>query len=422
MKKTLLVLLSIATMFILSGCDELRYTNNAPTEEERMREMIEEILDEREDYLSEEALVEMIETLIPTTLTEEEIITIVANHVPTDLTRDEIKDLIVDMMPEDRYQSTFDLGGFEEALTHMLEARGHSVVGIRNYQAFTMGTGSGVIYKSEGNTYYVVTNDHVIENFTELEIVYERYGILNTIEDSAITFLGTDPVTDLAVLRFTSNQHFPTVDFADSYDLRVGQFVFAVGNPLGFEYYGTATIGILSGTARFLESGSFNATVLQHDAALSPGNSGGALFDIDGNLIGINHMKIIDSVATNIGFAIPSNTVQRVVNDLEAFGEVIRPFLGVSSNVFVNLCGEPFGACVEVLPGGAAEAAGLQDGDTIIGYKHESDDDFIDIFNFNDLREAILNSRVGDSVIIQYVRDGETMESEPTTLNRHPDD
>ena len=142
-----------------------------------------------------------------------------------------------------------------------------------------------------------------------------------------VTLLGYDATTDLAVIRFESDEDFTVIPFGDSYEVEVGQTVFAIGNPLGFEYYGTVTSGIISGEARYMKDGSFDATLLQHDAPISPGNSGGALLDINGNLIGINNRKIVLEDVSNIGFAIPVNTVKRIAADLEDDGIVVRPAL-----------------------------------------------------------------------------------------------
>ena len=195
-----------------------------------------------------------------------------------------------------------------------------------------------------------------------------------------------------------------------------------IGNPLGFEYYGTVTSGIISGLARYVNDDTFDATLLQHDAAISPGNSGGALLNSNGELIGINNMKIVLDDVSNIGFAIPSNTVERIVTDLEDDGEITRPYLGISTYAQINACGLDYGVCVTVQPGGAADNAGLIDDDVIIGYKHQDETEFVYVYNFNDLKEAILNSKVGDTIIIKYVRDGVEYDSTPTELGVHPDD
>jgi serine protease Do len=342
--------------------------------------------------------------------------------ITTALTEDEIRDLIEELLPEVTVSTTYDLTSFQTAVTGMIEEASSGVLGIITDTALGSGSGSGVVYKKDGNNYYLVTNDHVVEDAISLTIIYEKNKLLFEIGNEDITLLGTDPTTDLAVLMFESTESFNVIPFADSYDIVVGEFVFAIGNPLGFDYYGTVTMGVVSGLARYVNSGDFDATLLQHDAAISPGNSGGALLNLNGELIGINNMKLVEEDVSNIGFAIPSNTVKRIVEDLEDDGVVTRPYLGISTYAQVNVCGMDYGVCVTVQDGGAAEAAGLQDDDVIIGYKNEGMDDFLDIYNFNDLREAILNSSVGETVTLKYVRNGIEYISAEAQLNVHPDD
>lgn len=342
--------------------------------------------------------------------------------VGTTYTEEELLDLIESLIPEASVSSTYDIEGFEDAVTGMIEQARNGVIGIVNTAVAGSGTGSGVVYKKVDDTYYVVTNDHVIDGYTSLTVVYERNGLLFEIENEDITVLGSDPTTDLAVLTFDSTEDFSVIPISDSYDLELGQFVFAIGNPLGFEYYGTVTMGVISGLARYVQDGDFDATLLQHDAAISPGNSGGALLNLNGELIGINNMKIVEEDVSNIGFAIPANTVRRITTDLEDDGIITRPYLGVVTTALVNQCGLDFGVCVEVQSGGAAANAGLEDFDVVIGYKNEGMDDYLEINNFNDLKEAILNSSVGESIQLKYIRDGIEYESVETVLGTHPND
>ncbi len=339
-------------------------------------------------------------------------------------TESELIAIIEELTPEAFQRVEFDLASFQEALEAMVEQVGQSVIGIRTQgNVLAMGgTASGVIYHRDGNHYYVITNEHVVNRASSVEIVYERNGLLFTIPARQTEILGADAITDIAVIRFESDQNFPVAPFADSYQTRVGQFVFAIGNPLGFSYFGTLTMGVVSGTARFVPNSPLEVPFIQHDASISPGNSGGALFNINGEVIGINNMKIVNNVATNIGFAIPSNTALRIARDLIEHGEVIRPFLGVTSNPQESECGQAFGVCVTVQNGGAAQAAGLRNGDVIVGYKLQEWDEFIPILNFNDLREAILNSSVGDEVALEYIRNNERRTTSYVALRVHPDD
>ncbi len=344
-------------------------------------------------------------------------------------TLNELLDLVEKMMDDSFERIRYDLDSFEEAATDMLERRGDTVVGIRVGGLISSGTASGVIYRKSGDHYYVVTNHHVIHPddratpFSQVEIVYERNGMLFTISNNNTEILGLDRTTDLAVIRFTSSRNFPVAEFGDSYDLKSGQFVYAIGNPLGFDYFGSVTMGVVSGLARFVPGSEYEVPFLQHDAAISPGNSGGGLFDINGQLIGINNMKIVEDATTNINFAIPSNTVHRIVTELEESGQVQRPYFGIEAASGVSACGQEYGVCVSrVDTDGTAIDSGLEAGDIIIGYRLESWEEYVDVYNFNDLREAILNSQVGDNVSVKYIRDDQTYESPYVPLVIHPDD
>ncbi|MFK5883018.1 MAG: trypsin-like peptidase domain-containing protein [Candidatus Izemoplasma sp.] len=351
-----------------------------------------------------------------------------AGCIPADdtnsYTDEELRALIEELIPEvdATIDTTYDLSSFNDAIVDMISVARTGVIGIINETATGSSSGSGVVYKHVGDTYYVVTNHHVVEDSLYLSVIYEKNGLLFEITDDKITLLGSDPTTDLAVFTFTSTEEFTVIELADSYEVELGQFVFAIGNPLGFDYYGTVTMGVVSGLARYVQDGDFDATLLQHDAAISPGNSGGALLNINGELIGINNMKIVDADVSSIGFAIPSNTVKRIIEDLEDDGIIIRPYLGISTSAQVNVCGLDYGVCILVAESGGAFDAGLEDGDIIIGYKNDGSTEYLEILNFNDLREAILNSQVGEQIQIEYVRGGVIYDSNIVILGVHPDD
>lgn len=338
-------------------------------------------------------------------------------------TEEELIELIEELLPEAQIETSYDIASFEEAVNQMVEDTASGVLGIGVETALGSGSGSGVVYKKEGNMYYLVTNEHVVEDAISITIIYEKNGLLFEVESSDVTLVGLDVQTDLAVLTFESEEDFAVIPIADSYQVELGDVVFAIGNPLGFEYYGTVTMGVISGLARYVNDGlvdGFDATLLQHDAAISPGNSGGALLNLNGELVGINNMKIVDDDVTSIGFAIPSNTVSRIIRDLEDDGEISSPFLGISTIAQVNQCGLDYGVCVTVTPGLPADLAGLEDDDVIIGYLNEGMTEYLEINNFNDLREAILNSSVGETVQIKYVRNGIEYISEPVELIERP--
>jgi len=455
MRKVLGVIM-IAISLVLTGCIDTGSSSEALTKEQ-MDQYIEDYFNENKDSLIDELTDEDINSIINLYIEANkdefiaDYITDNRDDILDELTAEEIELIVLQWLQDNPVENfvstTYDLSSFEEATLNMLEDSRRGVLGIIAISDYSGGTGSGVVYKKEGtSTYYLVTNEHVVvhtetvENddntvteiqhvSTNLVIKYEKNGLLFDITEN-VTLLGYDTTTDLAVIRFESDEDFAVIPFGNSYELEIGQTVFAIGNPLGFDYYGTVTSGIISGEARYMKDGAFDATLLQHDAAISPGNSGGALLDINGNLIGINNRKILLDDVSNIGFAIPVNTIKRIVEDLEDDGIVIRPYLGISTFAQYNSCGLDFGVCVAVQEGGAADAAGLIDNDIIIGYKNASDTEYNQINNFDDLREAILNSSVGEFIQIQYIRfeeiEGEMVpvvhDSITTELNTHPDD
>lgn len=209
----------------------------------------------------------------------------------------------------------------------------------------SVSVGSGVIYKAEENydgdklvnyTYYAITNRHVIE---ETSIKNPKVYIYLGYEDVQVeaTILGYDQKVDLACLKFNHTTFIDPVEFGDSESIKKGSLVIAIGNPEGFDYFGSATLGIVSSPLRYLSSDTdndgmqdFNSSYIQHDASINPGNSGGGLFTIDGKLIGINTIKIVSSDVDNMGFAIPSNDVKYLIeNYLEKGLTFNRPRLGV---------------------------------------------------------------------------------------------
>jgi serine protease Do len=441
----------------LSGCVDENTSEIEGLTKEQMDRYIEDYFQNNKDDLIDQLTEEEIDAIVAAYIEENredivgDYINDNADAIIDELTAEEIELIVLAWLEENPVENfvdtTYDLDSFEDAVIDMLDQAQSGVLGIIAISDYSGGTGSGVVYKKEGtSTYYLVTNEHVVvhsENVyldgvlietnpfpaDDISIVYEKNGLLFTITEDVI-LVGYDATTDLAVLTFESDEEFTVIPFGNSYEVKSGQTVFAVGNPLGFDYYGTVTSGVISGEARYMTDGDFDATLLQHDAAISPGNSGGALLNMNGELLGINNMKIVVDDVSNIGFAIPVNTVKRIVADLEDDGIITRPYLGISTFASINDCGLDYGVCVTVSEGGAAEAAGLVDGDIIIGYKNEGETEFLEINNFNDLREAILNSSVGESIVIKYIRfeDIEGVntpveyESIETELNTHPDD
>ncbi|MED0664409.1 S1C family serine protease [Geobacillus thermodenitrificans] len=188
------------------------------------------------------------------------------------------------------------------------------------------GTGSGVIFKKDGNTAYIVTNNHVIEGANEVEV-----ALANGKKVKA-DIVGADALTDLAVLKIPANGVTKVASFGDSSNVPIGEPVAAIGNPLGLDLSRTVTEGIVSGKRTMpvsTSAGNWEIDVIQTDAAINPGNSGGALINSAGQVIGINSMKIAQMGVEGLGFAIPSENAQPIVEQLMKDGTVKRPYLGV---------------------------------------------------------------------------------------------
>ncbi|MDT2731262.1 trypsin-like peptidase domain-containing protein [Streptococcus parauberis] len=198
--------------------------------------------------------------------------------------------------------------------------------------------GSGVIYKKDGKDAYIVTNNHVIDGAKRIEILLA--------DGSKIvgTLIGSDTYSDLAVVKVSSEKIKSVAKFADSTKINIGEVAIAIGSPLGTEYANSVTEGIVSSLSRTVtlkneEGKTVSTNAIQTDAAINPGNSGGALINVEGQVIGINSSKISSTneaggAVEGMGFAIPSNDVVKIINQLEEKGEVIRPALGIS---MVNL-------------------------------------------------------------------------------------
>ena len=211
-------------------------------------------------------------------------------------------------------------------------AVGPSVVGITNKAVArdffnnpveSQGVGSGVIFKNDGGKSYIVTNNHVIDGASEL--------IVSLSDGRSLPgkLVGADALTDLAVVQ-VDDGNLPTADFGDSDATVVGEAVIAIGNPMGLEFQGSVTSGVVSALNRTLGDGDARIKLVQTDAAINPGNSGGALVNMDGKVIGINSAKIVANGVEGIGLAIPSNAVQNVISAIMEKGYVPRPYLGVS--------------------------------------------------------------------------------------------
>jgi len=311
-------------------------------------------------------------------------------------------------------------------ITDVVDKISDAVVGITNIQtrgdfwteeeADEAGTGSGVIYKEDNDYAYIVSNHHVVEDADMLEVV------LGNNENLEAELLGSDLFTDLAVLRFDSSKVDGPIKLGSSSNLKVGEPVIAIGNPLGHMFAGSVTQGIISGKKRtipqdFNQDGQpdWQAEVIQTDAAINPGNSGGALINLEGQLIGINSMKVSQDIAQGIGFAIPVDTATPIMKQLEKNGVVKRPSLGVEIYSLEEVPQVEWSETLNLpdsVDGGvyiwhvnqmsAANKAGLKRLDVITEFDGESITDILD------LRKILYQEKeVGDEVDIVYYRDGQ---------------
>ena len=276
----------------------------------------------------------------------------------------------------------------------------------------TGGVGSGVIFRKDG---YIITNNHVVANAKEL-IVSLADG--RTLKGKLI---GTDELTDLAVVKVDAN-NLPTAKLGDSDTIVVGEPAIAIGNPMGLEFQGSVTAGVISALNRTLDISDRSLKLIQTDAAINPGNSGGALVNAVGEVIGINSAKVAASGVEGMGFSIPINTVKTVVAELMDKGYVARPYFGVS--VFDPESAARYGYILNIDKGvyifrltlnGPADKAGLQRGDILLKV------DGKEVNNVFDVRAAIVNHKVGDSVEVVYDRNGHK-QTTTVTLEETPQD
>lgn len=315
------------------------------------------------------------------------------------------------------------------SLADMVEEASKAIVGIVNYQKgsnpFSQfsddivegGSGSGVVIKEEGEYAYVVTNNHVIENAEKIEVSLANG---ETVEAKLI---GADALSDLAVLRI-SNEHVEKVlKFGDSSAVRAGEQVVAIGNPLGLEFSRTVTQGIISAVDRTIKTrtsaGEWDLHVIQTDAAINPGNSGGPLVNMDGEVIGINSLKIATSNVEGMGFAIPSNDVVPLVEEMVQKGAVARPYIGISMVDVTQIPRSYLGdlpddvqegvAVTDVDANSPAGRGGIQPGDIIVGMNGET------VNSINELRSVLYKDlKVGDEVTFDIYRGKDQMKLDVT--------
>lgn len=267
----------------------------------------------------------------------------------------------------------------------------------RNSQRAQLGTGSGVIINSDG---YIITNNHVINNAHELSVTLNNNKTYNA------EIIGTDPKTDIALLKIDPDEELPFVTFGDSDNAKIGEWVLAVGNP--FNLTSTVTAGIISAKSRDL-TGNSSQSFIQTDAAVNPGNSGGALVNTNGELIGIN-TAISSQTGSYVGysFAVPSNIARKVIEDIMEYGNVQNGVLGIQGNTLNSSDAEKIGINYskgvyvgKVIKNSGAEKAGIKKGDIIKKL------DNVEISKFEGLSGYIKTKRPNDVVMVELLRNDE---------------
>lgn len=309
--------------------------------------------------------------------------------------------------------SRIDSKGWEKAsdarntpVVRAARAVGPAVVGITNKAVardwfnnqfeIEQGVGSGVIFRADG---YIVTNNHVIAGAKEI--------IVSLADGRSVSgeLIGTDEITDLAVVKIDAD-NLTAAEFGDSDDIMVGEPAIAIGNPLGLEFQGSVTAGVISALNRTLNLNDRQFKLIQTDAAINPGNSGGALVNADGLVIGINSAKLAANGVEGMGFAIPINTVRDIVAELMEKGRVIRPWLGVGVFDKETAARQGYrlnadaGVYVEhVDKDGSAGAAGIRRGDIILEIAGKP------VNTVGELRSAVAEQKVGTVIQVKLQRD-----------------
>ena len=284
--------------------------------------------------------------------------------------------------------------GIEEAITGVYDA----VVTVKTSSYGSLvSTGSGFVYKKEDNTGYIITNNHVIEDGDSYVVV------LQTGEEVEAKLLGCDKYSDLAVLSIDGDKVIKVAKLGNNDELKIGNTVFTVGSPMGSNYSGSVTKGIVSATDRTVESDDIVTNVIQTDAAINPGNSGGPLVNMAGEVVGITSSKLSATQIEGMGFAIPINDAKAYVISLEKGEKISRPTIGVALigvneryklfyyGISVDRNIEKGLVVAKVEKGRASEKAGLE-----IGGK--------DIDSLSKLRYYLFQHKIGDKITITYIR------------------
>lgn len=288
-----------------------------------------------------------------------------------------------------------------------------SVVTVLNYSSQLQATGTGFVYKTDDDYGYILTNNHVISGARKIEVTNTENVTVEA------TLLGSDEYADLAVLRVDKSFVLQVATLGSSTDSEIGDTVFAVGTPVDVKYAGSVTKGIISGKNRMVnvtldDGGAFMMEVIQTNTAINPGNSGGPLVNINGEVIGINTLKLVEDEIEGMGFAIPIEMATSVLDRLEKGEEIERPLLGVSMidannqyalfsyKVYLDKDYEKGVVVIDVEKDSPAGVAGLQKDDVILKIND------VEIEDSTHLKYILYKYSVGDTVKLEYERDGKT--------------
>lgn len=287
-----------------------------------------------------------------------------------------------------------------------------AVVMIKNFQGNKIAsTGSGFVYKTDSKYGYIMTNEHVVEGANKLSVV------LTNEKEVQATKLGGDEYLDIAVLRIPVSEVLKVATIGNTKNLKLGDTIFTIGSPVGEEYYNTVTSGIISGIDRMVtvsvnSQSDWIMKVSQVDAAINPGNSGGPLMNSNGEVIGVNSMKLVDSSIEGMGFSIKIEDAMAHVEELEQSKEIERPMLGISLlnatdtrtllsyGITLSSDIDSGVVVVSVVSGSGASKSGLQKGDVITKIDKE------EVVNAAYLKYVLYKYKVGDKITVTYTRDG----------------
>ena len=302
----------------------------------------------------------------------------------------------------------------EDSITESIKKVYDSVAVVNNYRAGRLtGYGSGFVYKKDDKYGYILTNNHVVEDASEVTVT------LSNGEEVQAEVLGTDSYMDIAVVRIDEDQVLQVAEIGDSTEAKLGDTVFTVGTPVSTEYAGTVTKGIISGENREItitDNGtSYMMEAIQIDASINPGNSGGPLVNINGEVIGINSVKLVESSIEGMGFAIPIEVAMSQIDKLENGEAIARPVIGVTlydldslpligSNIDIDDSVKSGVVVDSVERGSDAEAAGLQKDDVITKI------DDVTVKGSAHLKYILYKHNIGDTVKLTIIRDGKEKE------------